>query len=247
MAGPRARWLRLGLVESLELHATTAELAAVQPADGAPIVLWARAKSPLCLGRGQGPAALAPACPVPMVRRPLGGGLVWVDENQYVFVLIAPRRHAPGRPARWFAWALAPMIATYRQFGLRAYQDGNDLWLDGRKIAGSTATSIGECAVVASSFLPRYPLEHFADSASSPSSEFRAWLREGLSLATTECPEHGALPNERELEAAFRARLQAQYGWRFENDWPSDAEAAAISEARDALAEPIHADLPGRY
>lgn len=247
MAGSAARWIRLGLVEPLELHATIAGLAAARPADGAPIVLWARAKSPLCLGQSQGLAELESGGPLTLRRRPLGGGLVWVDENQYVFVLIAPRRHAPGRPARWFAWALAPVIATYRQFGLRAYQNGNDLWLDGRKIAGSTATSIGACAVVASSFLPRYPLEHFADSASGPWSEFRAWLREGLSLATTECPEQGALPNERELEAAFRARLQAQYGWRFENHWPSDAEAAAISEARDALAEPIHADLPGRY
>ena len=28
-------------------------------------------------------------------RRPVGAGLVWVDASQYVFVLIAPRRHAP--------------------------------------------------------------------------------------------------------------------------------------------------------
>lgn len=247
MAAPRARWLRLGLVEPIELHATTAGLAAVQPADGAPIVLWARAKSHLCLGQSQGPAALQPACPLPLVRRPLGGGLVWVDENQYVFVLIAPRRHAPGRPARWFSWALAPVIATYRQFGLRAYQNENDLWLDGRRVAGSAASSIGECAVVASSFLLRFPFEGVADHASGPSTEFRTWLREGLSLAMTEWAEHGALPTERELEEAFRARLETQYGWRFENDWPCDAEAAAIGEARDALAEPIHADLPGRY
>jgi len=244
MAGRAARWIRLGLVEPLELHASYAGLAAAQPADGAPILLWARAKTHLCLGQSQGLAELEPNCGIPVVRRPLGGGLVWVDENQYVFVLIAPRRDAPGRPARWFPWALAPVVATYRQFGLPAYLNGNDVWLNGRKIAGSGAASIGECAVVASSFLLRFPLEAFADHVASPSPGFRAWLREGLSLAMTEWAEHGELPAERALEEAFRARLEAQYGWHFEHAWPNETEAAAIGEARAELVEPIEADLP---
>ena len=241
MAGARARWIRLGRVEPLELHATYAGLATAQPIDGAPIVLWACSKSRLCLGQRQGLAALEPGHAVPIVRRPLGGGLVWVDENHYVFVLIAPRRHAPGRSARWFAWALAPVIATYRQFGLPVYQNGNELWLDGRKIAGSAAASISECAVVASSFLMRFPLARHVDHVASPSPEFRSWLREGLSLALTEWAGHddGALPAERELEDAFRARLEAQYDWRFEHDWPSDTEAAAIGEARAELSEQV--------
>ncbi|MGW8270410.1 MAG: lipoate--protein ligase family protein [Burkholderiales bacterium] len=244
MAGRTARWIRLGVVEPLELHARYAGLAAAQAADSAPIVLWAQAKTHLCLGQSQGLGEIERASAVPVVRRPLGGGLVWVDEDQYVFVLIAPRRDAPGRPARWFSWALAPVIATYRQFGLQAYLNGNDIWLQGRKIAGSGAASIGECAVVASSFLLRFPLERFADSVASPSPEFRAWLREGLALAMTEWAAHGALPAERVLEDCFRGRLEAQYGWRFENAWPSEAELAAIGEARAELSEPIDDDLP---
>jgi lipoate-protein ligase A len=239
MAGSRARWIRLGLVEPLAFHATTAGLAAAQPADRAPIVLWARAKSPLCLGQKLGLAQRETGGARPVVHGPLGSELVWVDQNQYVFVLIAPRRHAPGRPARWFTWALAPVIATYRGFGLRAYLNGNDLWLDGRKITGSVAASIGECAVVAASFLLRFPLERTADDKAGSSPEFHTWLREGLSLAMTEWAAHDAVPAERELEETFRARLEAQYGWRFENDWPSDAEAVAIGEARAELSEQV--------
>jgi len=244
MAGRAARWIRLGVVEPLELHASYAGLAAAQAADGAPIVLWARAKARLCLGQSQELGEIERARPVPVVRGPLGGGLVWVDEGQYVFGLIAPRRDAPGRPARWFSWALAPVIATYRQFGLQAYLNGNDIWLQGRKIAGAGAASIGECAVVASSFLLRFPLERFADSVATPSPEFRAWLREGLALAMTEWAAHGALPAERVLEDTFRGRLEAQYGWRFEHAWPSEAELAAIGEAQAELSEPIDDDLP---
>jgi len=239
MAGRAARWIRLGQVEPAELYATYAGLAAAQPADGAPILLWAQAKTPLCIGQGQGAAELEANSRTPVLRSALGGGRVWVDKHQYVFVLIAPRRDAPGRPARWSSWALAPVVATYRQFGLPAYLNGNDVWLNGHKIAGAGAASIGACAVVASSFLLRFPLQAFAAPMSNPSAEFRAWLREGLSLAMTEWAEQGALPAERALEDAFRARFEAQYGWHFEHAWPSEAEAAAIGRARAEFAEPI--------
>lgn len=39
---------------------------------------------------------------------------------------------------------------------------------------------------------------------------------------------------ERDLEEAFRARVEAQHGWQFENSWPSEAERAVIA---DVLAE----------
>ena len=48
------------------------------------------------------------------------------------------------------------MVATYRQFGVPAYVDG-ELYLHGRDIAQSRALALGECAVIASSFLMRFP------------------------------------------------------------------------------------------
>src|SRR5437899_9268045 len=84
--------------------------------------------------------------------------LLWGQgDGQYLFALIAPRRIAPGREARWVSWALAPAIATYRQFGLPAYLDGESICLHGQKLASATIASIGECAVIASAFLRRFP------------------------------------------------------------------------------------------
>jgi hypothetical protein len=84
--------------------------------------------------------------------------LVWgYGDGQYLFALIASRKLAPGRVARWFSWALAPAIATYRQFGLSAYLDESGIWLHGRRIAEGRVDAIGQCAVVASSFLLRFP------------------------------------------------------------------------------------------
>ena len=61
------------------------------------------------------------------------------EEDRFAFALVAPLKFAPGRPQRWRAWALAPLVATYRQFGLRAYLEGDGVYLGSRKIATSDA------------------------------------------------------------------------------------------------------------
>jgi len=120
--------------------------------------------------------------------------LLWGEEAaRYPFALIAPLKCAPGRVRRWLSWGLAAAVATYRQFGVPAYLDG-EIFLHGRDIAQSRALAVEECAVIASSFLMRFP---------------------GSCVATP----------SRELENAFRLRLEAQHGWEFDHSWPTDLEA----------------------
>src|SRR6185503_16039970 len=120
--------------------------------------------------------------------------LLWAQaQSQFLFALIAPRKLAPGRVTRWISWALAPAVATYRQFGLAAYLEDEAIWLHGRRIAGSRVRAIGECAVVASSFLLQFP----AKCVAVPS---------------------------RDLEDAFRVRLEAQVCWQFDHSWPTEPE-----------------------
>lgn len=100
--------------------------------------------------------------------------LAWAEAGpRYLFALIAPRKFAPGRARRWLAWALAPAVATYRQFGLPAYLDGDAIVLHGAAIAEATVQAIGECAVVASSFLARFP----AKCVATPSFELEQAFR----------------------------------------------------------------------
>jgi hypothetical protein len=171
-----ARWIRLGPTGPYDLHAACIGLSTSQSGHAAPIVLWARASAAMI------------------------GNLFSVAEDHFTFALIAPLRLAPGRRSRWRAWGLAPALATYRQFGVRAYLDEDALCLNGRRIGASGAQAIGGCTVVACSFLP--------------------WLPEALDKWV-----------ERDLEAAFRERIEAQHGWEFENSWPSTTEHASIADA----------------
>ena len=129
------------------------------------------------------PSALAAAQPT--AADPI---LLWLREaGECAFALIAPLRLAPGRTWRWLAWGSMPAIATCRRFGLPAYLEGEAIWLHGRRAARLSAARVGECAVIASSFLARFP--------------------------------------PRELEQAFRLRLEAQHGWQFDTAWPTGPEA----------------------
>jgi hypothetical protein len=99
--------------------------------------------------------------------------LLWAEEAaRYPFALIAPLKFAPGRADRWLSWGLAAAVATYRQFGVPAYLDG-ELFLHGSGIAQSRAVRMGECAVIASSFLARFP----GSCVATPSSEFEQAFR----------------------------------------------------------------------
>jgi hypothetical protein len=219
-----ARWIGLGRADALQVEAAYRGLALAQSRDAAPVFLWAQARTDMWLGQRAGLAGDEAAS---IAFRPSPAGLLPVEASRHLFILIVPKRLAPGRESHWLPWALAPMLATYRHFGLPAYLDGEDVWLHGRRVAHSGATVVGECAVIASSFMPRFAREHCEEG---PEPGFRSWLREGLSLAESECADVN--PAGRVLEDVFRARIEAQLGWQFEHSWPSGVEIAAIERLK---------------
>jgi hypothetical protein len=130
MSSTQARWIRLGPVGGGELRAACAGIAQLQAPNAAASLLWMQLTTPV---------AGEPAC---------------IEEGHYAFALIAPLRLAPRR-TRWRAWALAPALATYRQFGARAWISDESLWLNGRCIGHSGAQQVAGSVVIAGSFLPR--------------------------------------------------------------------------------------------
>lgn len=239
-----ARWFDLGVTDPLTFHSTYAGVADAQAMNPSPAVVWARVGAHICLGQSQGMCELADTLEVPVVRRPLGGGAVWVDEMQLSYAIIAPLASVPRRHADWYEWALGPAIRTFRGFGLAVERHAEDLWLAGRKIAGSGAATIGRSAVVASSFLLRFPRARFACAVASGSQAFRARLLEALGVAMTDWAEHGVVPDEGSVRAAFRGALARHLGWNLQSAAENSAESAEIRNWRAELAEPIEAGIP---
>jgi lipoate-protein ligase A len=225
--------------EPVAFHATYAAVAEAMDADAEPVVVWGRVPPHLCLGQSQTLADVRPGTAERVVRRPLGGGAVWVDRDQVSYAIVAPLAFAPGRPEQWYSWALAPALETFRAFGLRAQRRGEDLWMHDRKIAGSGAATIGRAAVVASSFLMRFPRDRFAECVAVPSEAFRATLRGTLPRAMTDWSEHGIPPTEDALKRAFVDALRSTLGWHVSPSRLRGPERARWAEWHAELSEPV--------
>lgn len=238
-----ARWIDLSRTDPLTFHATYAGVAAARQDDLLPAVVWGRVGAHVCLGQSQGMCELADALDTPVLRRPLGGGTVWVDEMQLSYALVMPLESVPLRHVDWYEWALGPAIATFHELGLAVERNAEDLWLAGRKIAGSGAATIGRSAVVASSFLMHFPRERFTRAIAAASPMFRTSLLEALGVAMTDWAEHDAVPDEGSLRAAFQRALSEQFGWQLGTGTIDAAEAAEIRSWRAELSEPIEAGV----
>jgi hypothetical protein len=121
--------------------------------------------------------------------------LLWGENAaHYPFALLAPLGLAPGKRLRWPSWGLAPAVAAYRQFGVPAYLEEGGIWLHGKKISACAVEVIGECVVVASSFLTQFP----AKCVATPSQELELAFRLRLEAQHGWQFEH-SWPSEREL------------------------------------------------
>lgn len=75
-----------------------------------------------------------------------------IEDDRHSFSIVAPLKYLPGRAARRRSWALAPLVAAYRQRGLSAYTDADRICLSGRPITGVSEATVGECAVIVAEF-----------------------------------------------------------------------------------------------
>jgi hypothetical protein len=75
-----------------------------------------------------------------------------IEDDQHALAFVAPLKYLPGRHTRWRAWALAPLVAAYRQRGLCAYNDADRICLSGQPISDVSAATVGACAVVVAGF-----------------------------------------------------------------------------------------------
>ncbi|MGE4530185.1 MAG: biotin/lipoate A/B protein ligase family protein [Acidithiobacillus sp.] len=180
------RLIRQGVLQPELLHQTYMGLAEAQRDGDLPILLLVQSQPHLSLGAAQsGSAELDPiACAnqqIPVLQRPLGGGLVWVDEGQLNYFFIFPRssgiRQAPELFTRISSW----VVALHDHFGLPVEaRNGHDFWCQGYKVGGTGAASIGNSLVLGGSFMLRTQWDVFIRCVRAPSEGFRQWLAEAL-------------------------------------------------------------------
>ena len=113
---------------------------------------------------------------IPIFRREVGGGAVFLDGNQLFFHLILKHDNpiAPKRIDAFYQKFLKPVIAVHHRIGLQVeYKPVNDLIFQNRKISGTGAAEIGDSIVLVGNLILDFDYETMARVLKIPDEKFR--------------------------------------------------------------------------
>lgn len=152
---------------------------------------------------------------LPVFRRAVGGGLVYLDSDQIFFQVILPRREGPLRQVGdIYRRCLEPALKTLAALGLEArFRPAADLTVGGRKISGNGGGDLAGHPVVVGNLLVDFDFEAMAAALRAPNDFFRSRVR--LAMAerlTTLRRELGAAPPRRLLRRLLIEAFETAFG-----------------------------------
>lgn len=242
----KLRVIDFGLVPALRSQAVYQGLAETIGPDSDPILSLASPQTPyVCVGMHQEVAKevdeeFCRANNLPVYRRHVGGGAVYLDHNQLFTHFIYPRAKAPEFAVNLYPLFIEPVVRTYKEYGINAaYRPVNDIHVDGRKIGGTGAASIGEATVMVGSFMLDFDTATMSKCLRVPSEKFRDKLRQTMDdYMTTMIKQLGEMPDRNEIKSRFLRHCADVLKVEPVESAPTAAELAAIDAAEKALGDP---------
>ncbi len=154
---------------------------------------------------------------IPVFRREVGGGAVYLDSGQLFYQLILRRDHpaVPASKTDLYQKFLEPVADTYRGFGIDAhYRPINDIvTAAGRKISGNGAAEIENMIVLVGNFILDFNFEMMSKVLRVPDEKFRDKVYKTMSESlTTMRRESGHVPETSDLAVALAQHLEPLLG-----------------------------------
>lgn len=188
---------------------------------GSGLILLAPATPYVCIGYHQDAAQevdldFCREHGIPVFRREVGGGAVYLDGAQLFYQVVLPLNHpaAQGDKETIYRRLLAPVVRTYQAIGIPAeYKPINDIITGGRKIAGTGAAEIADHLVIVGNLILEFNYEMMSRVLKVPDEKFRDKVFKTLSEnLTTIRREIGSVPPEDELNAILIREYEAVLG-----------------------------------
>ncbi|MGQ9542487.1 MAG: lipoate--protein ligase [Candidatus Bathyarchaeia archaeon] len=143
---------------------------------------------------------------LPIVRRILGGGAVYLDSGQLFYQIVASKSDpkVPGSIQQSFQRFLESPVKTYNEIGIPAkYRPINDIEVEGRKISGNGATEVGEAIVLTGNIIFEFNFDEMVRILKVPSEKFRdkvsKTLRDRLTTIKMELEEPPSMDHVKKL------------------------------------------------
>ncbi len=163
---------------------------------------------------------------LPVTRREVGGGAVYLDAGQLFVQWVFRRMTEPLRLEDRFALYIQPLVETYRALGVAAYhRPVNDIHVAGKKIGGTGAAQLGDAEVLVGSLMFTFDKATMARVLKVSSEKMRDKVFESLEqYMTTLAEQLGAEPDRQAVRDVYVARAAAVLGRDIEPGQPTDAE-----------------------
>ena len=120
---------------------------------------------------------------IPVFRREVGGGAVYLDGNQLFFQLVLRENNPVVPPTRngFYRKFLQPAINVYRRIGICAhYKPVNDIIVQTRKISGTGVGEIGGCVVFVGNLILDFDYSMMSRVLKVPDEKFRDKLKQTI-------------------------------------------------------------------
>ena len=151
------------------------------------------------------------------MRREVGGGATYLDENQVFYQLIWKKDNPkfPRAVHEIYPWFSEAPVETYSAFGIKTeFRVVNDIITQGgRKIAGEGGGNIGECMVFVGGILLDFDYQAMSRILKVPDEKFRnkVYKTMGENLTTMK-RELGIVPRREDVISVLKERFEKRLG-----------------------------------
>jgi len=154
---------------------------------------------------------------IPIFRREVGGGAVYLDGNQIFYQIVVHKDNpiAHGDKARFYERLLQPVAEAYDDLGVPArYRPINDIITTaGRKISGNGAATIGDYVILVGNLIADFDYESMVHVLRVPDEKFRDKIFKSMRQnLTTLRRETGRMPEWDEMTKPLLARFEKVLG-----------------------------------
>ena len=154
---------------------------------------------------------------IPFMRREVGGGATYLDENQIFYQLIWKKDNTkfPKAIHEIYPWFSEAPVETYRKFGIQAeFRAVNDIITNsGRKIAGEGGGNIGDCMVFVGGILLDFDYQAMSKILKVPDEKFRDKIYKTMEEnLTTMKKELGIIPSREEVVTVLKEKFEKMLG-----------------------------------
>jgi lipoate-protein ligase A len=167
---------------------------------------------------------------LPVYRREVGGGAVYLDNGQLFTQWIFHKEDLPASLEERFKLYIDPLVNTYQAIGVNAnHRPINDVHVDGKKIGGTGAAQMGIAEVVVGSLMYTFDKRTMSKVLKVPSEKMRDKIFESLeAYMTTMTEELGSTPERAMVKDLYMGKVSEALGVEvYEGKWTDEEEAMA--------------------